>query len=283
VLVDKPSTARAYLPESLSRVRQLCLYLASKLGDLVDAEQLVVVGGLVPSLLLQADQMKGMAPHVGTTDLDLGIALNILETTAYEELAKRLQTAGLVQDVNADDNPTLQRWYFSEQPGTTVDFLVPWKKGMGSSGRLHHIKGMAAFIVKGLHLAFEDAMSITFDDELTIQGRRATRTIRVCGPGAFVLLKALSFHNRGADKDAYDLYYVARNFGQGPEDVARHIHPFVQDPSAKRALAALVSDFKHAESIGPRAVAEFLGRPGTDVVFRMEIVQVISALFRACS
>jgi hypothetical protein len=32
---------------------------------------------------------------------------------------------------------------------------------------------------------------------MTIMGERATRSIRVCGPGAFVVLKALAFDHRG--------------------------------------------------------------------------------------
>jgi predicted nucleotidyltransferase len=43
-------------------------------------------------------------------------------------------------------------------------------------------------------------------------GERASREIWVCGPGAFVVLKALAFRTRGENKDAYDLYYVIRNY-----------------------------------------------------------------------
>ena len=32
----------------------------------------------------------------------------------------------------------------------------------------------------------------------------------MCGPGAFVVLKALAFRDRGEPKDAYDLVYVLR-------------------------------------------------------------------------
>jgi hypothetical protein len=39
-------------------------------------------------------------------------------------------------------------------------------------------------------------------------GERSTRNIRVSGPGAFVVLKALAFKTRGLAKDAYDLFNV---------------------------------------------------------------------------
>jgi hypothetical protein len=47
---DKPSFASQYSREQAELVRQTCLYVATKLGDLLD--ELVVVGGLVPSLLI---------------------------------------------------------------------------------------------------------------------------------------------------------------------------------------------------------------------------------------
>jgi hypothetical protein len=48
---EKPRTAAGYPPDQAQRVRATCLYLATKLGDLMD--DLVVVGGLVPSLLIE--------------------------------------------------------------------------------------------------------------------------------------------------------------------------------------------------------------------------------------
>jgi hypothetical protein len=46
---DKPTTANGYRSEQVALVKPTCLYIATKLGDIMD--ELVVVGGLVPSLL----------------------------------------------------------------------------------------------------------------------------------------------------------------------------------------------------------------------------------------
>jgi len=51
---DKPKRASEYESHQVELVRATCLYVATKLGDLMD--QLVVVGGLVPSLII--DQAK---------------------------------------------------------------------------------------------------------------------------------------------------------------------------------------------------------------------------------
>lgn len=55
--------------------------MATKLGDLMD--ELVVVGGLVPSLLIPPDELpEGADAHVGTLDLDVGRTLTLLDEGA---------------------------------------------------------------------------------------------------------------------------------------------------------------------------------------------------------
>ena len=61
--MSKPTTAAGYTPAHLQHVRATCLQLASILGDLLD--ELVVVGGLVPALLIDAAN-AGVEAHVGT-------------------------------------------------------------------------------------------------------------------------------------------------------------------------------------------------------------------------
>lgn len=52
-------------------------YPATKLGDLMD--ELVVVGGLMPSLLIYQSQLPAeVSPHVGTMDLDVGLAFVVV-------------------------------------------------------------------------------------------------------------------------------------------------------------------------------------------------------------
>lgn len=68
---EKPNTAAGYSRDQAARGKATCLYLATKLGDIMD--KLVVVGGLVPSLLIDQENLpENIEPHVGTLDLDLG-------------------------------------------------------------------------------------------------------------------------------------------------------------------------------------------------------------------
>ena len=138
----------------------------------------------------------------------------------------------------------------------------------------------AAIIAPGLHLAFKNNEVVTLDG-LTIAGERATRRIRVCGAGAFVVLKALAFHIRGENKDAYDLFYLLRNYGRGLSDVAAELRPLLTDESAAKAMEYLRADFQDSETIGPMRVAEFLyERPDADV--QADAAGFVRQLFAEC-
>jgi hypothetical protein len=104
--MPKPKTAAGYRRDQVANVRAACLYLATKVGDLLD--ELVIVGGLVPTLLI--DQTRtGSEEHVGTLDLDVGMQVAILDNRRYAALTERLRAAGFGPDTNEKGNPTRQR------------------------------------------------------------------------------------------------------------------------------------------------------------------------------
>jgi hypothetical protein len=277
---EKPTTAAGYPPDQIARVKATCLYLATKLGDLMP--ELVVVGGLVPSLLVEQENLpENVTPHVGTMDLDLGLAFALVGEQRYQEVAERLRKANFSPDKNEEGQPTRQRWRISDPP-VTVDFLIePEKSAEAQAGRLFPLtKDWAAIIAPGLHLAFKNNRKVTLSGK-TIVGETAERVIRVCGAGAFVVLKGLAFHIRGENKDAYDLFYLLRNYGRGVSDVVAELRPLFPDESAARALEYLRADFKDSESIGPRRVAEFLyGR--TDANTQADAVGFVRQLLDEC-
>ena len=220
--------------------------------------ELVVVGGLVPSLLIDQENLpENVAPHVGTMDLDLGLAFALVGEARYQEVAERLRRAGFTPDQNEQGKPTRQRWRISEPP-VTVDFLIETEDAEAKAGKVFPLTNdWAATIAPGLHLAFKNNHTVALRGK-TIAGEAAQRDVRVCGAGAFVVLKGLAFHIRGENKDAYDLFYLLRNYGRGVSDVTAELRPLLSDASSKRALEYLRADFNDSNSIGPRRVAEFL-------------------------
>lgn len=263
----KPPTAEGYDLQTTRQAVATCLYAATKLGDLMD--DMVVIGGLVPSLLIPQDEAPPLRePHVGTMDLDLGLNVELLTTGLYQALTDRLRSAGFTLDTNERGNPTRQRWRPNpESLGVGIDFLIQPSVAGDLGGRLRNIQpDFAAVIAPGLHLAFEDSLAIRLSGT-TIAGERAARDVRVCGPGAFTILKALAFRDRGENKDAYDLYYVLRNYGSGVADVADRLRPLLDDSAAQTAIAILRADFLEHDALGPRRAAAFLtaGQPDDDI------------------
>lgn len=259
----EPRVAADYAPGCSRLVRQTCLEVATRLGDF--REQMCVVGGLVPSLIIdQSQRAVGIDAHIGTIDLDLGLSIVVLDERLYEQIAKRLRQADFTPDVNPAGNPTTQRW--RSQAGVTVDFLIPPTANTDQGGRLRNLEDdFAAIITPGLDLAFQDAQRVQLRDALAGGRGEATREILVCGPGAFLVLKALAFDKRGKPKDAYDLFYVLRNHTDGVERVAQRIVGFGERAEVRQATAVLRRDFTTTDSVGPANVAEFLGGPNDEL------------------
>ena len=280
----KPETAAGYSSEQFKRVRATCLYVATKLGDLLD--EVVIVGGLVPSLLVPQTRLpKGAERHVGTMDLDVGLALAILDHERYKTLTERLRKAGFTQDENDEGRPTRQRWKIEGEgeAKVTVDFLIPPAQKSDRGGTLRSIeKDFAALITEGLPLAFRDREKVRLTGR-TILWERASRDVWVCGPGGFVVLKALAFRGRGEGKDAYDLFYVLRNYGKGPSQIGSRFAGLLDDPAAKAALRVLREDFADGEDVGPKRAVEFLrGRGADDPPLRAAVVGFVQRFLEAC-
>jgi len=272
-------TASDYTPEQTALVRSAALTAATILGDYMD--DMAIIGGLAPILLIPpAGLPNGASEHVGTIDLDLGLDLVILDNQRYSGMALRLESAGLVPDVNKWGRDTFQRWTHPSKRGVKIEFLIPPANEQALPGRLQHIEhDLAAFIIAGLELAFINRQFVELSGQ-TLFGEEVTRNVPVCNPGAFVVLKALAFRNRGKSKDAYDLFYMIRNYGHGIEDVAGFLRPLLQSGHGQKAMSILREDFLDERRIGPMRAAQFLDQ-ADDPDIKADVVGHVSELLRA--
>jgi hypothetical protein len=275
-MADKPRLASEYKSEQVELVRAACLYVATKLGDLMD--DLLIVGGLVPSLIIDQETLgEDVDPHVGTMDLDVGLQLALLNEGRYRELSGRLRDAGFKMDTNDAGKPTRQRWAIGDAGTVTLDFLIQPSREGDKPGRLRDLEAdFAAIIAPGLRCAFRDRKRVTLQGA-TLFGEKATREVWVSDAGAYVVLKALAFDSRGENKDAYDLFYVVRNYGAGVDDVAAKLRPLLDDSEAQRALEILQRDFSEPDAVGPMRVAAFV-TGGKDDVLQADVVGFVAQL-----
>jgi len=275
--VTKPKVKESYSPKDVQLVRSACLTLATYLGSFL--EDLVVIGGLVPTLLIPRESLAATAePHVGTQDLDLGLSLALLRESRYLELVEHLASAGFRPDVNSAGKPANHRWKHADE-GVTVDFLIAPSGGHGGSERVRVIEShLSAVLAPGLPMAFRDRRRVLLEGK-TLRGEVTSREVWVCGAGAFVVLKALAFRGRGENKDAYDLLYLLENFGESyVAEVAAALRPLLDADVAREAIAILRADFLDAESLGPRRAAEFMSR--IDLEYRADRAAAVRELLR---
>jgi len=277
---EKPSTAAEYSRVQTELVKATCLYVATILGDYM--KETVIIGGLVPSLLIeQNDLPDGADSHVGTTDLDMGLTLAIFDDKRYQAITDRLRSAKFSPDVNEQGNMTRQRWKIEKVGKVTIDFLIPPVSDDDAGGQIKDIeKDFAAVTTPGLELAFKNIIKITLEG-YTLFGENAKRDVYVCGPGAFVVLKALAFRARGENKDAYDLYYHIRNYGSSVEDIAVALKPLLHESEAKEAIKILSEDFASNDSVGAVRVARFI-TGSIEEVIQAEVAGFVRNLLDLC-
>lgn len=255
----KPQYASDYTPEQLAHSRQTLLHVAAVLGDF--SADVVLVGGLVPVLLVDqaAAAARGDA-HVGSADVDLVLSFAVVDEERYDTLAARLSQRGFRPATSREGNPRKQTWvYRDDERAVAVDFLIDEEQTTeGDWGRMMHLThDLGAIRALGARLAFDDAEWREVQGE-TFDGDHAVRAIQVCGPAAFIVLKAIAFRNRNAPKDAYDLGYVLRHYGESVEALATRFLPLRTHPAARRALDILRDDFADERALGPRSASRFL-------------------------
>jgi hypothetical protein len=224
--VAKPISYEEYAALDTELLKSSCLQLASTLGGLMRTE-LTIVGGYVPVLLVPQEELPPPQRHCGTIDIDLGLSIALLSEGRYEAVEKQLRGSGFRPDVK-DGKLTRQRWCVpGAVPKVTVDFLIP-PTSDGKPGRLQSLTGeLAAIMTPGLQLVGRDSVTVKLSGH-TPGEAALTRDVRVCGPSAFVVLKARAVRDRDEPKDAFDIDYVLRQFDGGRPCRRRRCAPAVE-------------------------------------------------------
>ena len=75
---------------------------------------------------------------------------------------------------------------------------------------------------------------------------------------ALLVMKGYTLVGRDKKKDAYDIYFSARNYSGGPEALAVECAKLLGDEVARKGYAHIAAKFRHAEDFGPTTVRVFL-------------------------
>jgi hypothetical protein len=257
--MDQRRTVLDYAPETYERVQQALLHVSTVLGDWM--EQITVIGGIVPSLLVPPSQLPVDAEaHPGTTDLDLALQLKVLTAEGYASISELLRYAGYRPVEKQEDTIRRQTWRTDPKfgPVVTIDFLIARSPKHPREVKVQNLeRDFAALIADGIQLVERDRRKIRISGR-TIRGEQAERDIWVCGPASFVVLKARAIHLREKPKDAFDLHYILENLDGGIEAIVTVFRAFMDDGDAVESVGFLRQAYGTHEGIGPSRAARFL-------------------------
>jgi hypothetical protein len=193
-------TRKDYIAEAVSAAKSVMIELVHLLGEY--REEIVVIGGWVPELLLPVKTK----PHIGSIDVDLALDHRTLQAEGYKTIRELLINRGYV--------PGKQPFIFYRHLrrgdldiSVQVDLLAGEYEGTGRSHRHQQVQDVHARKVRGCDLAFENPVEVTIEGDLPEGGRDSVR-VRVASIVAFLVMKGMALDDRLKEKDAWD-YTIA--------------------------------------------------------------------------
>lgn len=81
--------------------------------------------------------------------------------------------------------------------------------------------------------------------------------IQVASIPAFIVMKGYAIANRLKEKDAWDIYYIIKNFRGGPAGLADRFLAMSEDEMVSEALKNIAAKFSSPDDVGPVHVVNF--------------------------
>jgi hypothetical protein len=195
--------------------------------------EFILLGGLVPDLLCS----RAVLPHVGTTDVDVQVDLEIqsgMGNTA--KLERALIAAGF-----HPDSERVWRWRDLATPGmdVKVEFLTDREDiPAQATVRFNDCDALGAVNLRGTGFAAQEwelrRMASSLD------GRAISVELRVAALPGYLLAKIHAAHGRGFPKDWYDVAYVLLHNDQGgPRPAGRAVAARFEHALVGSTLTAL--------------------------------------------
>jgi len=242
-------TRRDYSAELVAAAKSVIIELTHLLAEY--REEIVLVGGWVPTLLIEAPQEA----HVGSVDVDLALNHTGLDEEGYQSIQRLLLNKGYQQGnrtftflrtVQADSGQTV----------VEVDLVAGEYGGTGRKHRHQRVQGLLARKARGCDLAFEQLSEVQVEGELPGGGRDEV-TIRVASIVPFLVMKSFALASRLKEKDAWDIHFCLVNYPGGVDSVIEEFKPHMDQATVQEALEKLMGAFESPNHYGPKFVADF--------------------------
>jgi len=218
-------------------------------------ENIVVVGGNVPSLLIKSADVK----HPGTMDIDLALDSRHISNDTYRTIVETLKARGYYQkeggqpfifyrDVKAETGKKIT---------VEVDLLAGEYGGTRTGHRHQKIQDAQARKARGCDLVFSNPVEVALNGKLP-NGAAHEVTVKVPSIGPFLVMKGMALWGRIKEKDAFDIYYCCSNYPGGVATLVREMRPLMINKLAREGLGKIMTRFKDIDNLGPVAVADFM-------------------------
>lgn len=251
------NSASDYEDRTTQATLAVMIEIGQALGSFRDAY--VVIGGSVPWLLFrQSDPL-----HVGTMDVDLCLDAEALGGGRYATLVEALAKSGF------ERNPSKMRPFqlrrvvpIDEGPPVTVmvDLLMP-RAAKFTKNRPRLVEGLRVIEADGAALALLDAVEVPLSGAMP-DGRQNLVRMRVASVPALLVMKGYALVGRDKKKDAYDIYFVVRQYEGGPTALAKACRHLLSIAEAAQAFQHIAEKFVTRDAFGPQTVRAFIGESG---------------------
>jgi hypothetical protein len=229
------------------------LEIMTALGEL--RENIVIVGGNVPALLIPSSQEK----HPGTLDIDLALDFQHIKNDTYKTIIEVLASRSYYQKEGGQ--PFIFYRDIEDELGdkvtVEVDLLAGEYGGTGKGRRHQRVQDAQARKTRGCDLVFDGAVRVPLAGRLP-DGAKNRVDVKVAAVGPFLVMKGMALWARMNEKDAYDIYYCCKNYPGGLPSVVKEIRPLVKNKLVKEGLEKIKAKFATVETTGPIWVVDFL-------------------------
>jgi len=240
-------------------MRELFLYLKPY------RDQIVLIGGWVPYFLLEKYKHPGeYDQHVGSLDIDVALDAFSIPETDYKTILEILSGRGFYQrkDALGRDIPASFLKKIALENGkeieVRIDFLAPEYGGTPKKRRHQIIQDMLARKGRGTDIVFNHTDLIHLSGPIS-SGANIELDVKVADVTACFVMKGIALGERTSEKDAYDLYMLARYYKEGPKSVLSELTKLENHGLMKEALRNIQEHFKYIRSLGPVSIAKFMG------------------------
>jgi hypothetical protein len=279
----KPRLASDYDPKLIGASFSVLLEVMTVLKSYQDA--LVLIGGWVPFLTLRDHGPQNERfDHVGSIDIDLAVDPTLVDEDRYETIVNLLQGRGYTPDPDS-------LFRFNRQvPGASqpigIDFMTSEPPaGEGKAHRHREVQSkLKARATPYMEIAFKHFTMVKIEGELPENGGLAALEIKMADLPAIFSLKGHALGARYKEKDAYDIYAMARYYGRGVKEVIELLKPHAGEPALKKGLENIREKFESDKHTGPAWVANFLAvtEPEERARVMQDAYQTMDAVLKGC-